>query len=223
MTCIPSARRRLARLLTLVLGLALPLSSVAQAGLSYQYLVTVDTSGVSGASGYIDFQFNPADPGSTPAATATVSQLAGFSAIGRSPTLDGAATGTPTSSLVLNNTSAVNSSYSTVSFGSSLSFLLTLTGPAFTETATNGSTFLFGLYDATQQPLNGSDPMVAQIDLMPFGVSPGVELNITTGAAFSGGPNAQVTAVPEASTTVMLGLLALAGVVAARRGRRQAA
>lgn len=216
-------RLHLTRLLMLGVALALALSSAAQAGISYQYLVTVNTSGGNGGSGYLDLQFNPADAGSTPAATATVSALTGFSGALGLPQLDGSASGDPTSTLVLNNTGAINASYSFLTFGNSLSFLLTLSGAAFSETATNGSTFLFALYNSAQQPLNGVDPLVAQIDLLPFGTSPGVDLQISTGPAYPGGPNATVTAVPEASTTVMMGLVALAGVVAARRGRRQAA
>lgn len=203
----------------MTLGLLLLLSPMAQAGISYQYKVTVDTSGKSNTSGYVDFQFNPATPGSTPSATAVVSQLSGYSSLGLAD-LTGDATGNPSSSLVLNNSGVLNASYSSIGFGSSLSFLLTLSGAAFSETALNGSTFLFALYDASQQPLNGSqNPAVVQIDLLPYGTSPGVETQIFVGPAFSGGADAQVAAVPEASTTVMLGLMAVAGLVAARRGR----
>lgn len=206
----------------LALIVVVMLSSSARAGISHQYLVTVNTTGVNGQSGHVDFQFNPADPGSTPAATATVSGFTGFSGALGPPTLSGDATGVASTSLVLNNTDALNASYSSLTFGSSLSFLLTLTGAAFNETSLNGSTFLFALYNSSNQPLNGSDPMVAQIDLQPFGTSPGVNLQIQVGPAYSGGANAQVTAIPEASTTLMLGLVALAGLIAARRGRRQA-
>ncbi len=208
-------------LLTVATGLLVP-TSACQAGVTYQ--ITVNTSGVSG-TGYLDLEFNPATVGTTPAATATVTGLTGYTGSLGAPQLNGTATGDPSSTLTLANTGAFNAYSAAVTFGASLQFLLNLDGPAFSATSTDGSSFLFALYNSAGDPLNGSaDPTVALLNLTPDGVNPGVTIDIVTGPAFSGGPDATVvTAVPEASTVAMGGLVAVAGLIAAWRGRRSAA
>jgi hypothetical protein len=185
------------------------------------YQITVDTSGVSGSSGYVDLQFNPADPSNSPSATATVSNFTGYTGSLGSPTTDGSVSGSLTSTLTLGNSTALNAYLSSITFGATLQFLVSLNGPAFSQTAVDGSSFAFSLYNNSNpmQPLNGTNPTVVLLELIPNVVSPGVTIGVGTDSAFSGGPNAQVTAVPEASTTVMGLLVVAGGAVAAWRRR----
>jgi hypothetical protein len=218
MSSIRSRRTWFLPALTLVL--ALSATPASQAGVIYQ--ITVDTSGVSGSSGYVDLQFNPADPSNSPSATATVSNFTGYTGSLGSPTTDGSVSGSLTSTLTLGNSTALNAYLSSITFGATLQFLVSLNGPAFSQTAVDGSSFAFSLYNNSNplQPLNGSsDPTAVLLNLVPTGVSPGVTIDVVTGPAFNGGPNAQVTAVPEASTTVMGLLVVAGGAVAAWRRR----
>ena len=94
------------------------------------YRITVDTSSVSGQPGIIDFQFNPG-PGTPQAATA---QVQSFSMVGgslgaeESPT--GSVSGLLPGTVTLANTAADNEFAQDLTFGSSVTFIVDLSGPA---------------------------------------------------------------------------------------------
>jgi len=117
------------------------------------YFVTVDTSSVNGTSGFLDFQFNPGNS-STQAATATISNFTGgtFGA----PQPGGNVSGTLPATVTFVNSTALNELFQGFTYGSSFSFLLTLSGPAIDTPngiATAGSTFGVGLYDSGSNPI----------------------------------------------------------------------
>ncbi len=121
----------------------------ATAAVTYQ--VTIDTSSVSGTAGNLDFQFNPGNA-SSQAATVTLSNFnGGGGVVTGPPQVSGNVTGTLPGNLVFaNNPSALNEYFQPFTYGSQISFTVTLMGPAIDSPdglATAGSTFGVGLYD----------------------------------------------------------------------------
>lgn len=114
------------------------------------WYVTVDTSTLSGQSGWLDFQFNPADL-SAPAASAS---LAAFSTDGTLsaavPTGDVA--GTLSGTLMLGNSQSFNDWLQGYTFGSTLSFSVTLDVPV-PNASGSGTAFSLSLYDSSYNSL----------------------------------------------------------------------
>ncbi len=210
----------------LLLGVLGPES--AHADLSFS--LSVDTSSLSTQSGYLDFQFNPGDS-SAEAATATVTLFQTMGGILAQPaSLTGDATGSLPGTLTLDNGTVYNDVFQGFTFGSSIGFDLTLSGPAIASPGGNtGTAFAVSLYAADGfTPLLTTDPngSVATIDLNPngtaavytFAQSPTDNTSVATVTAATG-----VTAVPEPSTltVVLLSSSLQAGLILFRRVRRR--
>lgn len=114
------------------------------------WLVSVDTSSIIGQTGYLDFQFNPADL-SAPVASAT---LTGFSTDGILAAVvpSGDATGNLTSTLALGNSQFFNDWLQGYTFGSTLSFMLDIDVPV-PNASGSGSAFSLSLYDSNYASL----------------------------------------------------------------------
>jgi hypothetical protein len=132
----------------------------ARAG-SVSYNVTVDTSSLNGQSGYLDVQFNPGGVGAA-SATATVSAFASDGALQPGAQLNGVSgsvSGMLPGVLTLTNSTAFNDYFEGFSHGNTISFGLTLDGPAVGGAGPVGSSFAFSLYDSTgTMPLLTTDP-----------------------------------------------------------------
>lgn len=195
----------------------LTLGAAAQA---QRFQVTLNTTSLSGTAGNLDFQFNPGGAG---AQNATL-QISGFTTTG---TLAGTAMdtggvtppGTLPGTLTIANSGNFNDVFQGITFGSTLSFLATFSGPALNPPGgtTVGSTFAFSLYDAAgANTLLGTnaDGSVLDISVNPDGSQ----------TPQSGSTALTVTAVPvpEASPALSLGLLLAlggGGLAVARRRR----
>src|SRR5271157_2847659 len=121
--------------------------SVASAG-EITYQVTVDTSSVAGTVGSFDFQFNPG-PLITQAASLQILNFAGNGSLAGSPMLTGNVSGALPGTLTFDNGTAFNDYFEGFKFGSSLTFNVSLYGPALSSpngTATSGSTFAFSMF-----------------------------------------------------------------------------
>ncbi len=203
----------------------LPVTAPAGAQVSYQ--VSVDTSPLANTTGFIDFQFNP---GGNDAQAATV-QVTGFTLSGGllAPTSAdiGAAAGTLPQTLVIGNGGAFNDVFQGITYGTSLSFTASFSGPALTPppNVITGSTFVLGLYAGDGvTPLLTTDPSgsLADVELNGTGTTTPTtfpDINGTDYATISAtGPNP----VPEASTaaTTMVGLLVLLALVWGAKSRR---
>ena len=114
------------------------------------WYVTVDTSTLNGLSGWLDFQFNPADA-SAPVATAS---LAAFSSNGvlAAATPTGDVTGNLGSTLVLGNTQYFNDWLQGFTFGSTLSFSVSINVPVPNASA-SGTAFSLSFYDSSYNSL----------------------------------------------------------------------
>lgn len=132
--------------------------------------VTVNTSAVSGTSGFLDFQF---EPGSD--SQAGFIQISNFSTDG---TLDGAAqtaggvSGQLPGVVTIDNSTGFNDYYQPFTYGQAFSFQLDIGGPDVTApdgTSTSGNTFGLGLYDSNSNPILTIDPNgfagLAQVNL----------------------------------------------------------
>jgi hypothetical protein len=202
--------------------LALALWCLAPAGAArgetVTYIVDVNTTSLSTSSGYIDFQFNPADSSSL-SATAVVNNFSTDGSVGAQAFQQGDATGPgsgPFSSLSFDNGTATNELTYAFTYGMGASFDVILSQATV---GGSGSTFSFSLLD-TNGNLLSDGPATVTITINSDGS--------TTGTAYPpiavGGPTATVTlaTVPEPSTMV-LGGLSIAALLGWCRVRRSLA
>jgi hypothetical protein len=163
---------------------------------------TVDTSSISGSSGFLDFQFNPG-PNATQAAFVEISAFAPAANLGAEQPPVGDVSGALPSTVTIQNSQALNDYFQAFLFGNSLTFDVFFDGPALTSPdgiSSSGSTFAFGLYDSTQSPILTTDPS---------GAAAVVDVDLDGGTMFqsfpSGGGGSVVSAdtVPEPGTLGM--------------------
>jgi len=167
------------------------LSSHAAWATNMSWLVTVDTSTITGQTGSLDFQFNPADF-SAPGATATLSSFTSNGFLLPSATATGAVIGSLGSTLVLGNSQFFNDWLQGFTFGSTLSFNLNLDVPV-PNASGSGTAFSLSLYDNSFNNLL-ADPI--------WGAALVVNTNDNGGSDILAqspevGLTAAVTAVPE--------------------------
>lgn len=196
-------------------ALALALCSSLAAADTF-FSVSIDTAGF-GAGGWLDMQFNPNGGLFTPAATATVTNFAGFDPAAAAYR-EGDVTGSLQSGYVFGNGSYWNDLFHAVNYGSVLSFTVTFAGDAELTGNVGQSLFTVAAYAADE--------------VTPLGVSGGDSLlaitwtpSTTAGMAGSAGAVsysavAAVSVVPEPSSWLMLGIGAM--LVAGAVRRRQA-
>src|SRR6266478_3730883 len=129
---------------TLLLFLTVLLAGISPALATISYQVTIDTSSISGNAGFLDFEFNPG--GSSQSAFAMVSNFSPSGSLSNSPSIVGNVTGTLPPAITITNSTFFNDYFAGFTYGASLSFALTLGGPAIDApngTASSGSTFSF--------------------------------------------------------------------------------
>lgn len=118
------------------------------------WYVNVDTSTLSGQSGWLDFQFNPADA-FAPAAAVTITSF-GFTGLVQSvqsmPTSTGDVSGSLDGTLTLVNSQDFNDWLQGVTFGTAFSFRIDLDVPA-PNASGSGSAFSLSLYDSSYNSL----------------------------------------------------------------------
>jgi hypothetical protein len=115
------------------------------------YDVTVNTASISGTVGSLDFEFNPG-PNVTQAADLQILNFASDGTLAGGPTLTGDVAGTLPATLTFDNGTVFNDYFEGFTYGSALSFQVSLYGPALSSpngTATSGSTFAFSMYSDT--------------------------------------------------------------------------
>jgi hypothetical protein len=190
------------------------------------YDVLVNTSSISGTAGSLDFNFNPG-PLVTQAADL---QVLAFSSNG---TLESCAsnvqgfcntgdvTGTLPGTLTFDNGTGFNDYFTGFTFGTTLSFDVSLYGPALSApngTATSGSTFAFSIFSDAA----GTIPVLTTDTGDGFAFTVGVNLDgSTTLTSFSSQTTVtpQVTSAPEPNSFAPLGAALACLVVLRLRGR----
>jgi hypothetical protein len=217
--------RSWARLLGILGAAALWLGQAAPCRAEMIFQVTVNTSSISGTAGSLEFQFNTGGAGALDA-TATIRDFTGGTLVG-TPVFDPLTAGSGTLSpgpLTLQNGPPLTSALHDFNFGSSLRFEVAFTGPAV-ETpnpALPGSRFSLTLWNLRSTDVLAGDPRLtpllplsASIDATLF-----IDLQPSGTATATASPQAEVTAVPEPASLLLLAVGASAlGLYRLRRGR----
>ena len=205
----PALQRSALRLApTLALAASALCATSAWADTSFR--ASVNTAAWAGASGWLDFQFNP---GQSPASGAQVliSNLSGNFA--SDFFLEGQASGSLATGFTLGNGGAFNDLFHAVNLGGSFSFDLTFSGDVFSTPGQVGTTLSLGLLAGDQQSYLGNPAgALFQIDLMPADAGAPAS---TTLSLLGGQSIATVSAVPEPQSYALL--LAGMGLLAWRR------
>jgi hypothetical protein len=195
------------RILSTVLALVLsaPLDATMAAPITYTEVV--DTSTLAGTIGSFDFNFNPG-PLSSQAATLQILDFSSDGVLLPSASTIGDVSGTLPGDLTFDNGTGFNDYFQEITFGSTMSFHIALSGDALVSpdgTSTSGSTFAFSLFSdsAGTLPTLTTDAATGFADVVVVNLD-----GSTTRTSFL-----PVTSVPEPSTRVLalLGLALLAG------------
>jgi hypothetical protein len=203
-----------------------------------QYTITVDTTSEFGNTGYIDMQFNEG-PQNTELATAQVTSFTTDATLDTfgSDTYDGITgdvTGTLPGTLTFVNDDPTNEYTNGITFGTTISFNLDLSGPAIdspggsTTYPSGGGSFYLDFFDPSGNTLLSNSGNTTGGDALEVDINPDGSTTVTTfengntgiSAVTVSGPTA-LTGIPEPSVVFLLAgcLAAVAGFRQRRRGR----
>lgn len=202
---IPAAMSRVQQVLSKMFvasAVALLATPSAWAGIWY---VNVDTQAIAGLSGWVDFQFNPADA-SAPAGHATVSAFGSVAPLLPGATSSGDVAGGLGSTLTLGNSQLLNDWLQGYVFGSTLSFTVEIDVPLANASGA-GTAFSFSLYDSNFNNLL-ADPAWGAALVINAADSGALEV-LAQSAPVSLSDTPPANAVPESATAwlSMWGLL----------------
>jgi spore coat protein U-like protein len=186
------------------LGVLCIASTASAAPITYD--VTVDSSSISGTAGSLDFEFNPG-PLVTQAVSLQILSFASDGTLAGSPVLTGDVTGALPETVTFDNGTAFNDYFEGFTYGSTLSFQVSLFGPALSSpdgTATSGSTFAFSMFSDAA----GTIPVLTTNTTEGFAFTIDVNLDATTTVTnFSPQTTvvpATVPAIPEPDTLSLM-------------------
>jgi hypothetical protein len=185
-------------------------STIALAGNQTFYSVVVDTSTISGTTGFLDFQFVPSSPLSQ-FAFAEILNFQGGSLM-PPPSIVGDVSGILPGILVLNNDTPANSYSEGFIFGQNILFDLLLAGPAVSNPGPLpfSSIFGFGVLNSAGVPELTSSPTA---QLFTVSVNPGGTTTVDTSSPF-------VIVTPEpASVLLFFTVVAAIGLIFGRRAK----
>lgn len=123
----------------------------SHSALADTWYVNVDTSTLAGQSGWLDFQFNPADA-FVPAASATIMSFSSTGLMQPIPASTGDVSGSLDGTLTLGNSQDFNDWLHGVTFGTAISFRVDINVPA-PNASGSGSAFSLSLYDGSYNSL----------------------------------------------------------------------
>lgn len=191
---------------------ALLVVAAASSAAPITYNLTINTSSIAGTSGSLDFNFNPGTFGSQAASV----QIVNFSSDGSLGTaiLTGDASGALPSTVTFDNGTPFNDYFQTFKFGSTLSFGVSLYGPALSSpngTAKSGSTFAFSMFSNAA----GTVPVLTSNTSTGFAYVVNVNLDGTTSAT-----SFITNIAPEPSSWFLVGMPIALGALFFRRNSR---
>ncbi len=193
----------------LVSALLLIFSAAASAGV-ITYGAVIDTSSLAGSTGSLDLNFNPG-PLVTQAGNVGILNFASNGTVSGSVALTGDVTGALPSNLAFDNETGFNDYFQAFTFGSSLSFDVSLYGPELASPdgiSSSGSTFAFSLFSDAA----GTVPALTSDSTNGFGFLIGVNLDgstTLTNYLTQGSVTPVATGVPEPGTAQLLTLVFL--------------
>ncbi|MBV9158865.1 MAG: NF038129 family PEP-CTERM protein [Acidobacteriaceae bacterium] len=207
---------RIRTIATLALGFSVLLP--ASAG-PISYAITVNTSSITGTAGSLDFNFNPG-PLVTQAASL---QILNFSSDGtlasNCPCGTGDVSGQLPATITFDNGAALNDYFDDFKFGSTLSFNVSLYGPALTSpngSATSGSAFAFSMFSDPA----GTIPVLTTDTTDGFAVTINVNLDGTTTVTNYSTETSISTSSSTTPEPMSAGLIAAGTVLIYTLGRR---
>jgi hypothetical protein len=172
------------------------------------YDVSVDTSSISGTAGSLDFNFNPG-PLATQPASAQILDFMSDGMLAGSPTLTGDVAGALPGTVTFDNGTAFNDYFEGFTYGSTLSFQVSLYGAALSSpdgTSTSGSAFAFSMFSDAA----GTIPALTTDTANGFAFTVGVSLAGTTAVANSSAPTTVTPVTPTVPEPGTLPLMAAA-------------
>jgi hypothetical protein len=178
------------------------------------YTVTVDSSPISGTAGSLDFSFNPG-PLVSQAASLQILNFNGNGTLAGGFSTIGDVSGSLPGTVTFDNGTGFNDYFQAFTFGSTLSFQVSLFGPALTSpdgVSTSGSTFSFSMFSDAA----GTKPALTTDAVNGFAFIVNVNLDgTTTATSFLTTANS----VPEPGTAGLCAgmIVALAFVLLRRR------
>jgi hypothetical protein len=201
-----------------VAALALALAG-AHASADTTLNVSISTGGFGVSSGWLDLQFNGPGIGLAPAASVTLTDFVGFDA-GAEVITAGQVAGSLAAGYTIGNGDTWNDLFHAVSYGSVLSFKVTFAGDADLSGDIGQSIFSVSAYAADQTTLlGGSSALDGSLGTVTW--TPATVLGGTGGTSFALNSDAiAISAVPEPSSWLMMGVGAMLAAGAARRSRR---
>ena len=152
-------------------------ASVAKAG-PIIYDVTVNTSSITGTMGSLDFQFNPG-PLTTQSASLQILDFTSDGTLAGSPSLTGDVSGALPATLTYDNGTQYNDFFEDFTYGTTLSFEVSLYGPALSSpdgVSTSGSIFAFSMFSDPA----GTVPVLTTDTVDGFAATLNVNLGGTT-------------------------------------------
>jgi hypothetical protein len=173
------------------------------------YVVSVDTSSISTTTGSLDFQFDPGLLMTQPASLQILSfssdgSLTGCSANVQGFCPTGDVSGTLPGTLTFDNGTGFNDYFDGFTFGTMISFDVSLYGPALASPdglSTSGTTFAFSMFS----DVAGTMPVLTSDTVDGFAFTLDVNLDGTTTVNNSSSETG-VAAAPEPSSLVLLGI-----------------
>jgi hypothetical protein len=185
------------------------------------YAVTVDSSSIAGTAGSLDFNFNPGPLTSQFASLQILNFTSDGVLAGACPCGTGDVTGQLPSALTFDNGSGFNDYFDEFTFGTAISFDVSLYGPALSAPdgiSTSGSTFAFSMFSDSA----GTIPALTGDTANGFAFTVDVNLDGTTTVTDSSQETTIVQATsstPEPGSLVLMGAVALAAALVRRRSR----
>jgi hypothetical protein len=182
---------------------ALSLATAVASATPITYTVTVNTSSISGDAGSLDFNFNPG-PLTTQTADLQILDFATDGTLAGSPELTGDVSGTLPTTLTFDNLSGFNDYFEDFTFGSTLSFEVSLYGPALSSpdgASTSGSAFAFSMFSDSA----GTVPALTTDTTDGFATLVDVNLDGTTTLTSYIASSSPPGATPEPSSLLLLG------------------
>lgn len=201
-----------------VAALALALAG-AHATADTTFNVSISTGGFGVSSGWLDLQFNGPGVGLAPAAAVTLTDFVGFDA-GAEVITAGQVGGSLATGYTIGNGDAWNDLFHAVSYGNVLSFKVTFAGDADLSGDIGQSVFSVSAYAADQATLlGGSSALDGSLGTVTW--TPATVLGGAGSTSFALNSDAiAISAVPEPSSWLMMGVGAMLAAGAARRSRR---
>jgi hypothetical protein len=171
------------------------------------YGASVNTSGLSGTVGSLEFQFNPG-PLFSQSASLQILNFASDGTLAGTPTLTGDISGALPTTLTFDNGTGFNDYFEGFTFGSTISFDVRLYGPALSSpdgVSTSGSTFALSMFSDAA----GTIPALTNDQTNGFALTKDVNLDgkttVTNSSAQTSIAPPTSAAVPEPSSILFTG------------------